>query len=227
MKKRELVNLFVESEVYDLIYNIFDKRGYDTVDMNFRNSFNTDILLIHNYRFQDSYNSKAKIALKYIDNNTLSGNVYGHKFRLLFTFKAIMMPDDQYKLVISAHANTEQKKSFAKSMIDQNLIILSMINNGELAASDDLNRKDRRRIAKNNAKQPEYSIEGETYKIIDISKHRKYLERKRHDDSLIRQREHMRRGHYRHYKKTGKIVWIDAYKAGDSSLGVIVKDYKI
>lgn len=42
----------------------------------------------------------------------------------------------------------------------------------------------------------------------------------------IQQKEHIRRGHYRHYKN-GKVIFIEAYKAGNKELGVITKDYKI
>ncbi len=42
----------------------------------------------------------------------------------------------------------------------------------------------------------------------------------------IKQRYHMRRGHWRHYKD-GRKVWVMACHAGDKSLGVIHKDYKM
>ncbi len=40
----------------------------------------------------------------------------------------------------------------------------------------------------------------------------------------IKQRHHMRRGHYRQLK-TGKRVWVAAYWAGDKHLGIVHKDY--
>lgn len=41
-----------------------------------------------------------------------------------------------------------------------------------------------------------------------------------------RQRHHMRRGHLRHYK-SGKVVPVQSYWAGDKSLGTVYKDYKL
>jgi len=42
----------------------------------------------------------------------------------------------------------------------------------------------------------------------------------------IKQREHMRIGHWRHYKN-GHKVFINSYIAGDSRLGIITKDYQL
>lgn len=42
----------------------------------------------------------------------------------------------------------------------------------------------------------------------------------------VTQRAHTRRGHERHYR-TGKVIWIDSYTAGDASKGTITKDYRV
>lgn len=225
MQKRELVNLFIDDGVYNLMDKVFSERKSDKVTMNFNNCFDTKILLIHDSCAQGTQ-SISKVALVFVSDDVIHGKAYNHKTNFCYQFIARLM-GDQLSLTVS-HGLTPSQEEKIKLFAQNYLVILSMINYGWLAASDDLNRKDRRRIYKNNAKQPEYSIEGETYKIIDISKryNGKYPKGESGDD-YTRQREHTRRGHYRHYKKTGKIVWIDAYKAGDASLGVIVKDYKV
>ncbi len=230
MQKRELVNLFIGEDTYSFMDDIVDNRKKSN-RMHFiydlSNCFNAKILLIH-----DSEASKArnisKLCLEFMNEKMVRGKIYTSQSNVYSHFQAEVNGDNGLNISVPQYVADDESKSQLVHMCVQNyLIILTYINTGELALSDDFNRKDRRRIAKNNSKHPEFKVEGDTYKIIDISKQRKYLERKRSEDSLIRQREHMRRGHYRHYKKTGKIVWIDAYKAGDASLGVITKDYKV
>jgi hypothetical protein len=40
-------------------------------------------------------------------------------------------------------------------------------------------------------------------------------------------RQHLRRGHYRHYKKTGKIAWVNQCTVGSLTNGYVHKDYRV
>lgn len=77
-----------------------------------------------------------------------------------------------------------------------------------------------------NAKR-EFGIEAvDSYYILDI---KNQVKRARSDPlhiSNIRQRYHLRRGHWRQYQ-SGKRVWIDAYHAGNKALGRVEKDYMV
>ena len=63
------------------------------------------------------------------------------------------------------------------------------------------------------------------YKVLSINLSEKHIRKVYKSRSTnIKQKQHHRRGHWRHYK-SGKKTWINNYLAGDPNLGKIVKDY--
>lgn len=61
------------------------------------------------------------------------------------------------------------------------------------------------------------------YRIAPLNNHIPIAEAECRETG-IKQRHHMRRGHYRQLK-TGKSVWVNAYWAGDKEIGIVHKDY--
>lgn len=230
MQKRELVNLFLSDEMLPTLKELSVKNGKKTsIEIDYKNPFGSKILLIHSNKKAREKSKISKIAFVYNGSNTVSGSVFydfNEPLERSFSFHiTVNEVERKHSIVVNLHDH--HKIEIAKNIISHHMGIVALIGSGDLAISDEVNRKEKRKIERNNRKYPDFKTNGDTYKIIDISKQRHNIQRQQTEDNLIRQREHTRRGHYRHYKATGKIIWIDAYKAGDASLGIITKDYKI
>lgn len=116
----------------------------------------------------------------------------------------------------------QKLNSFPREKVTQDSAVLTtllLISEGYLNFyRPELNRKERRAYTKRT------KCEGDIFKLCLI-KPREFSS-SYGMKTEVRQREHLRRGHYRHYK-SGRVVFVEAYTAGDSTIGRITKDYKI
>ncbi len=104
--------------------------------------------------------------------------------------------------------------------IDQCIIILQWMSlNLGCIEETHPDRKQRRLI-----KKAGKSI-GDCYRLVSIS-HTKKEVNEPHEKTDIRQRYHMRRGHWRNLR-SGKRVWVRSCYAGDKLLGTVYKDYAL
>lgn len=222
--QRDVVNLFIDDTIFNKLKEIQKKENVSSIDININNSFGAKVTLLHLNETYVKNNGINKVALSHINDKKIQGKVISIYNNVVFEFSFEKKGVKDHNEISLSHLPTDEHRFYAKSFIMYCVGIISLINNGHLGASDSLNRKEKRFIKKNNILKDDKEID-DFYKIISL--HKKYHHQKTDNTTDIRQREHMRRGHYRHYKATGKIVWINAYKAGDASLGTIVKDYKV
>jgi hypothetical protein len=127
------------------------------------------------------------------------------------------------KFILNLHKH--ELTGFTKNNVDYVTIgfILSTliaISDGYLNIySEPINRKEKRNIEK--------TINIKTNIIYKICIIKNNIFKNIHNiPTHIKQKEHTRRGHYRHYKN-GKVIFIHSYTAGNKALGTIKKDYKI
>jgi len=219
---RDAVNLFITEKVVNLIKDTTKHKCNQSIPLTCKNCFAAKVLVMHlEVRSKGVFDKCDKIFfLMQDDLHTKGQALQGDK--VLFNFK-VSLNIDTRRHIFSICSKAGAARQQAQSFVSKYMGLWSMIANGDLAASDDLNRKDRRYIERKNTIK--YPITGDVYKIISLGKN--YHDNKSDNITDIRQREHIRRGHYRHYKETGKVVWIDAYKAGDPSLGTVIKDYAV
>jgi hypothetical protein len=98
--------------------------------------------------------------------------------------------------------------------------VLVAISDGYLNIyAEPINRQERRNIKK----QTDINT-AEIYKICIIKAN--VFKNINNIPTHIKQKEHTRRGHYRHYKN-GKTIFINSYTAGNKNLGTIKKEYQI
>lgn len=221
--QRDVVNLFIDDSIFDKIKEAKKKYG-GVLDVNINNSFGSKFILFHLNQLYVKNNGISKISISFINDKKINGTVISIYNNVVFEFSYERGDKKDSNVISLSYLSSDEHKFFAKSLITYCVGILSLVNNGQLGTSDSLNRKERKFLKKKNNLKSDAEIKN-FYKIISLDK--QYHHQKSDNDTDIRQREHIRRGHYRHYKATGKIIWINAYKAGDATLGTIVKDYKI
>lgn len=124
----------------------------------------------------------------------------------------------------SVDATFSEREAAAARHLGAALAVLHRINHIG-AFFDKAQRSKRRRFQKKWEELPKT----DKYFILDLEEKKRCKPNEGSNSTEIKQRYHLRRGHYRNQpiKDSVKQIWIKPYFAGDTDIGIINKDYRI